>query len=656
MAVALVGSVGAVTLGAVGAAITPAWGASENRTAGNLLVLWVAGHGSATLPAAITGWTIAKQIAGTSCSSSIYYRVATGTDSAPTVALISSCYLQGRLAEFSGVLPSGAESIDQTGSGAGTGSTITAANAGADGQVGDLVIVAGTSYYSAAASKTINHTVTGGTTTITSTNNNGTSLARHYNFGYGPCTSKAGAESDSYAQTTTSITGGAVTIASFKVMVTVSPPAATVTTSGKAPTASPAMFPSSASVTASGKAPSITAFGIASVSPSQATATGAGYGPTVLTNVGTSVNPSAATVTVIVNAPSPYGSHVYYIAPAGNDSTGDGSIGKPWRTLSKFYSVATPGDALWCRGGTYSGTSGTYVTTSGASGAPITVAAYPSEIPVFDGGSVAGSFALAFRSAYHVIDGLRFSNFRPTLFAVINYKDAGTVHHIVRNSRFSMAANGGSTTSHAIYTEAYVDDVLIEGNTFLGKYPSEATGSALEVYHSPGATNIVFRRNICDGWTRAVQLWDTAMTGEVTHNTFLHSYDHIQAYNHSTLLVRDNAGDTADDANFTDPNNSAYTTADHNYWTATFTAGTYSLTPDSPGKAAASDGTDAGALLAVAILLHHSPTVWVQNVSPQATTLGPPDVVVVASGGPVTSASATVQTVVVSSPTPETHA
>jgi hypothetical protein len=52
-------------------------------------------------------------------------------------------------------------------------------------------------------------------------------------------------------------------------------------------------------------------------------------------------------------------------------------------------------------------------------------------------------------------------------------------------------------------------------------------------------------------------------------------------------------------------------------------------------------------------VLHFAPSVWAQNVSPQAGTFMPPDVVVVGSGGPVPSVSATVATTTVESATPE---
>ena len=102
MAIALLGTIGTVSVGGSGASVTPAWGSSENRTAGNLLVLTVATTGSATLPAAISGWSIALQKAGTSCSVSIYYKVAAGTDAAPTVPAVTSAIHNARLAEFSG--------------------------------------------------------------------------------------------------------------------------------------------------------------------------------------------------------------------------------------------------------------------------------------------------------------------------------------------------------------------------------------------------------------------------------------------------------------------------------------------------------------------------------------------------------------------------
>ena len=77
-----------------------------------------------------------------------------------------------------------------------------------------------------------------------------------------------------------------------------------------------------------------------------------------------------------------------YIAPDGNDSTGNGTIGNPYQTFSKGCSVLAAGDTLYARGGTYSpapgaGNSMIADATFGASGTSwtnfILVAGYPGE-------------------------------------------------------------------------------------------------------------------------------------------------------------------------------------------------------------------------------------------------------------------------------------
>lgn len=242
MAFALVGTIGAVSLGAANTAVTPAWGTSENRTAKNLLVCWVAVHATATLPGTPAGWSIGVQKAGTSMSVTAYYKVATGTDSAPTIAAMgASTYIQAQLAEFSG----GADGAPVANAGVGTAGTtspIVATLGAIDPTNGTLVVVVGASFYSAAATKTLTHTVTGGAATITASNNNSTSLARHYAFGRGPTTTHGSADSDSFAQTTTSITGGAVGLVSFLLgpPVTSLPTAASLTFTRSTPAVSAA--------------------------------------------------------------------------------------------------------------------------------------------------------------------------------------------------------------------------------------------------------------------------------------------------------------------------------------------------------------------------------------------------------------------------------
>lgn len=81
----------------------------------------------------------------------------------------------------------------------------------------------------------------------------------------------------------------------------------------------------------------------------------------------------------------------YYISPAGDDQTGDGSFENPWYNLGKAVSVAQAGDVIYCRGGRYMmswrGTDGKLtvrLAQSGTAAAPIVISAYENEAPIFD--------------------------------------------------------------------------------------------------------------------------------------------------------------------------------------------------------------------------------------------------------------------------------
>lgn len=311
MAYALVGTIGAVSLGAANTAVTPAWGTSENRTAKNLLVCWVAVHATATLPTTPGGWSIGVQKAGTSMSVTAYYKVATGADSAPQIgAMGANTFIQAQLAEFSG----GADGAPVANAGVGTAgltSPIVATLGAIDPTTGTLVVVVGASFYSAAATKTLTHTVTGGATVITASQNNATSLARHYAFGRGPTTTNAGADSDSFAQTTTSITGGAVGIVSFLLgpPVTSAPTAASMTLTGATPVVSAAQtyVPSAAAMTLTGATPTVSTPVVSLPTAASMTLTGAT--PTVTTTANVTSVPTAASMTLtgatpVVSAPA----------------------------------------------------------------------------------------------------------------------------------------------------------------------------------------------------------------------------------------------------------------------------------------------------------------------------------------------------------------
>lgn len=73
----------------------------------------------------------------------------------------------------------------------------------------------------------------------------------------------------------------------------------------------------------------------------------------------------------------------YYVSTTGNDTTGDGSIGNPWKTITKGQSMLAAGDTLLVRGGRYYET--VTLTVQGSEGSPITIQNYPEEEVVMDG-------------------------------------------------------------------------------------------------------------------------------------------------------------------------------------------------------------------------------------------------------------------------------
>ena len=93
----------------------------------------------------------------------------------------------------------------------------------------------------------------------------------------------------------------------------------------------------------------------------------------------------------IPTKPFPEPKHEYYIAPDGNDQTGDGTIERPWLNLQYAVDRAEAGDHIVCRGGTYKPTmkkdGSKYtirISTSGTAEAPIVIRSYKAEKPVFD--------------------------------------------------------------------------------------------------------------------------------------------------------------------------------------------------------------------------------------------------------------------------------
>ena len=79
-----------------------------------------------------------------------------------------------------------------------------------------------------------------------------------------------------------------------------------------------------------------------------------------------------------------YGQRAYFVAPDGNDTTGDGSKTAPWATLNYAIARVTAGDTIYLRGGQYNWTSRVNINNAGTPEAYLYIWAYPGETPVLN--------------------------------------------------------------------------------------------------------------------------------------------------------------------------------------------------------------------------------------------------------------------------------
>lgn len=201
-AFAQVGTTAGTTTGAAGAASNPSWNGNQPRTLGDLLICLVSGTGAVTTPTVPAGW-IGVVVSGAAGSCGLMWKIATGGDAAPSIALASGVTWNATLLEFQGNL-NNIYVRDQFGSAAATVATNTATAQRPDISAGELVCFASVASYSTSASRTNSQTINNATVTAVGTNNTGVSGTIFPEQGFGVTTTKASADSTSWTVSTTS--------------------------------------------------------------------------------------------------------------------------------------------------------------------------------------------------------------------------------------------------------------------------------------------------------------------------------------------------------------------------------------------------------------------------------------------------------------------
>lgn len=172
----------------------------------------------------------------------------------------------------------------------------------------------------------------------------------------------------------------------------------------------------------------------------------------------------------------------YYCATTGDDDTGDGTIGNPWKSWQKLGNSLTAGDTGYIRGGTYTDCSNTqyqcrWYNLVGTLESPINIWAYPGETPIWDfttmpplpGGGMQ-NFAIQMNQCDYVhVKGLRITNFLQQNAGtfIIGWNMVNSQHNLLENITVDHIGGNGFALSYAAYGQADAVVRNSEYNTYL---------------------------------------------------------------------------------------------------------------------------------------------------------------------------------------------
>jgi hypothetical protein len=239
----------------------------------------------------------------------------------------------------------------------------------------------------------------------------------------------------------------------------------------------------------------------------------------------------------------------YYVAPTGNDSTGDGSSGNPWATPQKCVTQVAAGDTCTVGDGTYTDTDSNGRTVliassnaaSGTSSSPITLkSTNPNGAKIVVRTNLNQSQAgIYVDRSWWIIDGFEIYDDGGTLQGMSASIHAVYIaygaNNVVRNNTFHNL--GRSVCSESLYgnTGIYLvgaSNVIIERNDFhtIGRKRNGEGGCSTSIFqqdhgiYADATTNLTIRRNVIYDTNRGVPINVKAYTGTTTglrvyHNT-----------------------------------------------------------------------------------------------------------------------------------------
>jgi PKD repeat protein/polygalacturonase len=206
-------------------------------------------------------------------------------------------------------------------------------------------------------------------------------------------------------------------------------------------------------------------------------------------------------LTIVQIAKGDPGSTIY-VATTGNDATGDGSFGNPYKTIQKAVNVSVAGDTIYVRGGNYN--EYVRIKASGTAGHPITIKGYGDERAVIDGTgltlpSTMGSLVMLFNSAgtisydYITIENMHIENSTKvglrSSFSVVNPSN----NIIISNCSFyNIVYNALAIWEDDVVSHGHCENITVKNCIFNNIQTGMNTGECVTFV---GCKNVLFQNN-----------------------------------------------------------------------------------------------------------------------------------------------------------------
>jgi hypothetical protein len=180
-----------------------------------------------------------------------------------------------------------------------------------------------------------------------------------------------------------------------------------------------------------------------------------------------------------------------HVATTGSD-TGDGSMAKPFRTISKVTPMAKPGDCIQVHAGTYAEGATIGFSNDGTMAAPIVLRSADGKLKaVIDANTNRGGPTVLVRQDYVIIDGFEFVN-----------SPMDTEEQCIHFDGLNMGKGQGSVLRNCKLTAGFDTLKCNENSSGITIEYNEIYGSFAHLPVSlTGASNFTFRGNFGHDWT-----------------------------------------------------------------------------------------------------------------------------------------------------------